>query len=299
MTPLTLLTGFLGAGKTTLLNRILTERHGRRIAVIVNEFGEVGIDGALVAGAAGDVVELANGCLCCATRGQLLKAVHAVLEAQPPAEAVLVETSGLADPFPVLSELAHSSLVERVEVDGVLTLVDADNFDRNLDSAEAAFQQIVAADILLVNKVDLVAPEIPGLIERGLRRVNARARVLPCVEGDVPLPVLVGHSAPDRAETPAPAAHHHDGFEAVTLTPPDRVDRARLAAWLEALPANVFRAKGFVRLAAPDTRVGVSAVGARHALSPAETAGPADALVVIGQALDRAALASGLEHCRA
>ena len=192
MIPLSLLTGFLGAGKTTLLNRVLSESHGSRIAVIVNEFGEVGIDGALVNGAEGGVVELTNGCLCCATRGQLLVAIHAVLQADPLPDAILVETSGLADPFPVLSELAHSSLVEELQVDGVITVVDSENFDRNLDAADAAFQQITAADILLVNKTDLVEPEIPGLIESGIRVLNPYARVLPCVACDVPLSVLIG-----------------------------------------------------------------------------------------------------------
>lgn len=296
-TPLTLLTGFLGAGKTTLLNRILTERHGRRIAVIVNEFGEIGIDGALVEGAEGGVVELANGCICCATRGQLLKSVHAVLGAAPPPEAILVETSGLADPFPVLSELAHSSLVERVDVDGVITVVDAANFDRNLDSAEAAFHQIVAADLLLVNKVDLVDPEIPALIERGVRVINDAASILTCVAGKVPLPVLLGHR--DVAPPGTVPVHDHGDFESVTLAPPPAVDHGRLAAWLEALPANVFRAKGFVRLADPPRRMQVSAVGARHAISPAREDGPADTLVVIGRALDRAMLETGLSKCGA
>ena len=224
------LTGFLGARRTTMLNRILTERHNRRIAVIVTAFGGIGIDGALVEGAEGGLVEPANGCICCATRGHLLKAVHMVPVAEPPAVAILVETSGRADPFPVLSELAHSSLVERVEVDGVITLVDAENFDRNLDSVEAAFQQIVAADLLIVNKIDLVATEIPVLIERGVRVLNDRASVLTCVAGDVPLPVLIGHR--DVAPRPGDRAHHHDDLESVTLTLPDSVDGARLAAWL-------------------------------------------------------------------
>ncbi len=296
MTPLTLLTGFLGAGKTTLLNRILTESHGRRMAVIVNEFGEIGVDGALVKGAEGGVIELANGCLCCAMRGQLLKAVHTVLLARPAPEGILVETSGLADPFPVLSELAHSSLVEEVAVDGVITVVDAENFDRNLDSAEAAFQQIVAADFLLVNRIDLVGAEIPALIERGIRVLNPAARILTCVAGDVPLPVLIGHRATDA---PAPGtAHHHDDFESVALVPPEPVDPLRFSAWLEALPPNVFRAKGFVRLADAPAPLAVSTVGKRHNLAPADTADPGRILVLIGQALDRALLSSGLEACR-
>lgn len=303
MTPLTLLTGFLGAGKTTLLNRILTRHHGRRIAVIVNEFGETGIDGALVEGAEGGVVELANGCLCCATRGMLLKSVHAVLEADPAPEAILVETSGLADPFPVLSELSHSSLVERVEVDGVITVVDAENFDRNLESAEAAFQQLLAADLLLVNKADLVDPEILGLIARGVRVINSGAGLLNCIKGDVPLPVLLGHrdvTAPASGKTHDHSHDHgHDDFESVTLVPPGELDRARLARWLEELAVNVFRTKGFVRLADPAQRVEVSAVGARHSMSPAGNKGRGEALVFIGRGLDQAALARGLEECAA
>jgi G3E family GTPase len=306
--PVTLLTGFLGSGKTTVLNRVLSESHGQRIAVIVNEFGELGVDGDLVSGASGDVVELANGCLCCATRGQLLKALGQVIAADPPPEAIVIETSGLADPFPVLSELAHSSLLDRVQVDGVITLVDCANFDRNLDSAEAAFQQIVAADLLLVNKIDLVDPSIPPLVERGIRVLNPAARVAQCVAGDVPLALLLGARVAARGEAGVPAAlaekgHHHDhghgGFEAMALDPPGALDPARLSAWFEALPPDVFRAKGFVRLAGQDGLVAVSAVGTRHAFTPAPPGASRARLVVIGLALDAAALARGLAACAA
>jgi len=298
MTPLSLLTGFLGAGKTTLLNRVLSESHGIRMAVIVNEFGEVGIDGALVEGAQGGVVELANGCLCCATRGRLLVAIHAVLQADPPPDAILVETSGLADPFPVLSELAHSSLVETINVDGVITVVDAENFDRNLDSAEAAFQQITAADILLVNKTDLVGPDIPGLIERGIRVLNPSARVLSCVAGDVPLSVLIG-ARTGAKPLPADTGHGHDGFESTVLDAATPLDPERLETWLGALPGDVFRAKGFVRVAPDRNQLTVSAVGTRYRLSPTGSPGAVDRLVVIGRNLDRAGLQAGLDACRA
>lgn len=298
MIPLSLLTGFLGAGKTTLLNRVLSESHGSRMAVIVNEFGEVGIDGALVEGAQGGVVELANGCLCCATRGQLLVAIHKVLQADPAPDAILVETSGLADPFPVLSELAHSSLVEAVQVDGVITVVDAENFDRNLDSAEAAFQQITAADILLVNKTDLVGSDIPGLIERGIRTLNPSARVLACVAGDVPLSVLIGTRAGAKP-IPAQTAHGHDGFESTVLDADNPLDRELLKKWLSALPGDVFRTKGFIRSSPDRSRLTVSAVGTRYWLCPAVSSDAVDRLVVIGRNLDRAELQAGLDACRA
>jgi G3E family GTPase len=298
MTPLSLLTGFLGAGKTTLLNRVLSESHGSRMAVIINEFGEVGIDGALIEGAQGGVVELANGCLCCATRGQLLVAIHSVLQADPPPDAILVETSGLADPFPVLSELAHSSLVESVQVDGVITVVDAENFDRNLDSAEAAFQQITAADILLVNKTDLVAPEIPALIERGIHILNPSARVLPCVAGNVPLSVLIGTRTGAKPLS-ANTSHGHDGFESAVLDTATPLDPELFKTWLGALPRDVFRAKGFVSAAPDRNRLTVSTVGTRYWLSPAGSSKAADCLVVIGRNLDRAGLQAGLDACRA
>ena len=301
--PVTLLTGFLGAGKTTLLNRVLSDSHGQRIAVVVNEFGDIGVDGALVEGADGEVVELANGCLCCATRGQLLGAIAAVTGRGVPLDGIVIETSGLADPFPVLSELAHSSLTEILHVDGVITLVDAENFDRNLDSAEAAFQQIVAADLLLVNKVDLVAPEVPGLIERGIRTLNPRARITPCTGADVPLAMVLGSRLDSRAAPPAapvrPHDPHHGGFHSLVLAPSGPLDPLRLQAWLSALPENVFRAKGLVRLTGHAGQVVVSAVGTRHGFSPARPGAGPDRLVVIGRDLDAPALRAGLEGCHA
>jgi len=301
--PVTLITGFLGAGKTTLLNRILSEVHGARVAVIVNEFGDVGVDGALVQGAGGDVVELANGCLCCATRGQLLGAIATVLRVAPRPEAIVIETSGLADPFPVLSELAHSGLAEALHVDGVITLVDAENFDRNLGSAEAAFQQIAAADLLLVNKTDLVDPAVPGLIERGIRVINPEARILHCVAAGVPLAVILGSRLPDRAAPPPPDEdrhdHRHGGFESLAFFPRAPLDPGRLARWLATLPANVFRAKGFVRLAGEGGQVAVSAVGNRHGFARTAAAATPERLVVIGRNLDAETLRRGFDGCHA
>jgi G3E family GTPase len=307
--PVTLLTGFLGAGKTTLLNRVLSEAHGQRIAVVVNEFGEIGVDGAMIEGADGDVVELANGCLCCATRGQLLGAIASVMARGAPLDGIVIETSGLADPFPVLSELAHSSLSEALHVDGVITLVDAENFDRNLGSAEAAFQQIVAADLLLVNKVDLVGADIPGMIERGVRVLNPAARVIACTGADVPLAMVLGSRLGARDAAPASrpgdgtSHHHHDqghgGFESLALEPHGALDPARLSDWLSRLPSNVFRAKGLVHLAGAKEQVVVSAVGTRHGVGPARPGAGPDRLVVIGRDLDAPALVAGLKGCHA
>ena len=309
--PVSLLTGFLGAGKTTLLNRVLTESHGQRIAVIVNEFGEVGIDGSLVEDVAGDVIELANGCLCCATRGQLLDAIGSVTKQAETLDGILIETSGLADPFPVLSELAHSSLTEILHIDGVITLVDAENFDRNLDSAEAAFHQIEAADLLLINKIDLVAAEIPAMIEAGIRRLNPAARVATCAGAKVPLAMLLGSrvttASQERVEsvftegTVARGAHEHehDGFESLVLRPHAALDSTRLSAWLSSLPPTVFRVKGLVHLADKTGQATISAVGTRHSFGAARSNVDGDRVVVIGQGLDPASLTAGLAACHA
>lgn len=299
--PVTILTGFLGAGKTTLLNRVLYESHGRRLAVIVNEFGELGVDGALVAGAAGSVIELANGCICCATRGQLLSSVRQVLAGDIQLDGILIETSGLADPCPVMDELAHSSLSDHARLDGVIAVVDALNFDRNLDSAEAAYQQIVSADIILINKTDLVDADIPGRIEQGVRHLNAHARVAYCSKCDVPMDVLVGpgyrHGTPLRCSEPA--SHQHDGFESIVLRIDRPVSPDRLSDWLGALPPSVFRAKGFLRLQGLPGLTEVSAVGTRYALEPA--AGQPDdtvtGLVLIGRGMPADALGTSLESC--
>ena len=297
--PLTLLTGFLGAGKTTLLNRILKENHGHRVAVIVNEFGEIGIDGALVSGAAGDVVELSNGCLCCAAQNQLLKAIQSVLEHAADIDAIVVETSGLADPFPVLSQLSHSSLCEQISVACVVTVVDCANFDRNLDNAEAAFQQIVAGDLLLLNKVDLVPDTIPPLAEKGIRVINPHARIVRTVGADIPLEIVVSTKSRSGLHPKADTHHDHDEFENITLMAQREVDPGRLAGWIDSLPSEVFRIKGFVSINGRSGQFLLSAVGRRHTLEPADGTTRKQVLVVIGRALDKPALQAGLAACSA
>ncbi|MBL0933444.1 MAG: GTP-binding protein [Rhizobiaceae bacterium] len=301
--PVTILTGFLGAGKTTLLNRVLTESHGARLAVIVNEFGELGVDGALVGDDASSVIELANGCVCCATRGQLLPSLYRLLADDRQLDGILIETSGLADPFPVVEELAHSTLADHARLDGVIAVIDALNFDRNLDSAEAAYQQIVGADILLVNKTDLVAADIPGRIAKGVRTLNAHARIVDCARCDVPLEILF--DAPRASSCAAQRSievehdQRHGGFASAVLAVDEPLSGDRLAAWLGDLPASVFRAKGFVRLQEADGVVEVSAVGTRYVLQPAprDAAKAVTGLVVIGRAMPIADLRQSLAAC--
>lgn len=310
--PITLLTGFLGAGKTTLVNRLLTESHDKRLAVIVNEFGALSIDAALITGAYGSVIELANGCICCATQGDLHRALQQLLETRGDLDGVLIETSGLADPGPVIQTLTMFRFMREIRLDGVVTVIDAENFDRNLESAEAAFQQITSADIFLINKVDLVGEEIPGLIEKGLRTLNPTARFLHCVGCDVPLDVMLGYLSQShegrqgrgthRHGSHDGAHHNHDGFQSVSLTVEGPLVPERFDAWLDALPDDVYRAKGFVMFVGMASPVVLHVVGARRSiqtdlLGMGKTKGAA--IVAIGRNLAAAELQAGLEGCAA
>ncbi|MEX1324954.1 MAG: GTP-binding protein [Synechococcaceae cyanobacterium] len=189
--PVTILTGFLGAGKTTLLNHILTNQQGLKTAVLVNEFGEIGIDNDLVVATGDDMVELSNGCICCSINGELLEAVYRILDRPQPVDYLVVETTGLADPLPVAMTFLGSDLREATRLDSIITLVDAENFSDELLEGEVARAQIVYGDMLLLNKCDLVAEDRLEALERRLREIKTDARILRSVKGEVPLPLLL------------------------------------------------------------------------------------------------------------
>ncbi len=186
--PVTVLTGFLGSGKTTLLNRILTEQHGKRIAVIENEFGEIGIDQALVVNADEEVFEMNNGCICCTVRGDLIRILGSLMKRKDKFDQVLVETTGLADPGPVAQTFFMDEEVQaHFALDGIVTLVDAKHVSQHLDSSEECKQQLAFADVLVLNKLDLVSAEEAEALERRVRHVNAVAKVLRSSHAKVPL----------------------------------------------------------------------------------------------------------------
>ena len=150
--PVTIISGFLGAGKTTLLNHILKNQKNLKTAVLVNEFGEVGIDNDLIVEAGEDMIELTNGCICCTINGELIDTVNKVLEKNKEIDYLIVETTGLADPLPVAMTFAGSSLRSKVRLDSIITLVDAENFDFNIEQTSIAYSQLLYGDILLINK---------------------------------------------------------------------------------------------------------------------------------------------------
>ena len=189
--PVTILTGFLGAGKTTLLNHILSNQQGVKTAVLVNEFGEIGIDNDLIIATGEDMVELSNGCICCSINGELLEAVYRILERPEPVDYLVVETTGLADPLPVAMTFLGSDLRDQTRLDSIITLIDAENFSDEILDGEVARAQVVYGDILLLNKCDLVSPERLAEVEGRLREIKTDARILHSVKGEVSLPLLL------------------------------------------------------------------------------------------------------------
>jgi len=189
--PVTVLTGFLGAGKTTLLNHILCNQQGLRSAVLVNEFGEVGIDHELVVATSDQMVELSNGCICCSINGELKEAVHRVLERPEPIDLIVVETTGLADPLPVALTFMAGDLRDRLRLDSIITLIDAENFSATALESPIARAQVVYGDILLLNKADLVDEQRLNAVEAELRAIKTDARILRATRGDVPLGLLL------------------------------------------------------------------------------------------------------------
>jgi G3E family GTPase len=186
--PVTVLTGFLGAGKTTLVNRILSENHGRRIAVIENEFGEVGVDHELVIGADEEIFETSNGCICCTVRGDLIRILTRLRKRRDRFDSILIETTGLADPGPVAQTFfIDEDLKAHFLLDAIVTLVDAHHIERELHESPIALEQIAFADVILLNKIDLVDVAALERIERQLRAISATATVIHSRNADVPL----------------------------------------------------------------------------------------------------------------
>ena len=196
--PVTILTGFLGSGKTTLLNRILTEEHGKRIAVIENEFGEVGIDQGLVINADEEVFEMSNGCICCTVRGDLIRVLGNLMKRRDKFDYVLVETTGLADPGPVAQTFfMDDEIKDEFSLDGIVTLVDAAHIDQQLGRSDESSEQVAFADVLVLNKSDLVSDETLDQLESRLREMNRMAKIFRTERGNVPIDTVLNLSAFD------------------------------------------------------------------------------------------------------
>jgi G3E family GTPase len=213
--PVTIITGFLGSGKTTLLNHILTNQEGLKTAVLVNEFGEIGIDNELLIALEGsddNMVELSNGCICCTINNDLVEAVYRVLERRDQIDYLVVETTGLADPLPIALTFLGTELRDLTRLDSIITLVDAENYSLDLFNSQAAYNQILYGDIILLNKTDLVDEAHLEQLETKIRDVKEGARILRTKQSQVPLPLVlsVGLFESDKYFEPTDKGHDHD-----------------------------------------------------------------------------------------
>jgi G3E family GTPase len=314
--PVTVLTGYLGAGKTTLLNRILSEQHGKKYAVIVNEFGEVGIDNDLVVGADEEVFEMNNGCICCTVRGDLIRILGGLMKRKDKLDAIIIETTGLADPAPVAQTFFVDDEVRaRTKLDAIVTVADAKHLLRRLEDSHEAEEQIAFADVILLNKTDLVSPEELKEVEARIRSINAYAKLHRTRKCDVGLDTVMERGAFDldrileiEPEFLGEDHHEHDddiqSFSFKTMMP---LNRERFMRWMGDLVASkgpdILRSKGILAFKDEPKRFVFQGV---HMLldgdlqrSWKEGEPRESRLVFIGRNLDRAELWAGFERCAA
>ncbi len=290
--PVTVLTGYLGAGKTTLLNHLLTQNHGYKCAIIINEFGAVSIDNQLVVGADEEILELNNGCLCCRVRGDLIKSLNDLINRKKRFDYVIIETTGLADPSPVAHTFMASELAEKLRLDGIVTVVDARHLEKELGDGPEPRAQIAFADVILLNKTDLVSPEDLTRVEAHIKHINALAKVhrtqksqidvakilnVKARELNAPLPEMHEehdhhhhdhdhecdeHCDHDHEHDQEEHEHHHHHDESVKsfyIEEERPLDLPKLEAWLsgllKSLGENIYRSKGVLNIKGLPKRV--------------------------------------------
>jgi G3E family GTPase len=307
--PVTVLTGFLGAGKTTLLNRILTAEHGHRVAVIVNEFGEVGIDHHLLISSDQEIVEMSNGCICCTVRGDLLRSLFQLLEHRSKFDTLMIETTGLADPAPVVQTFFIDERIKNeFQLNGVVTVVDAKHIWQQVDRSPEAREQIAFADMVLLNKIDLINPEDLQELEYKLRVLNGAARVYQTRNSDVEIDKVLGLRSLDleiKAQEHDDNHRHTQDIATVAITAPGDLDGLKLSQWFRGLLAEfgerIMRMKGILNLRKdPDQFVfqGVHLLFEGRPGRPwAEDEQRLNRLVFIGRDLDREKITQGFMSC--
>lgn len=307
--PVTVLTGFLGAGKTTLLNRILTADHGRRVAVIVNEFGEVGIDHHLLISSDQEVVEMSNGCICCSVRGDLLRSLFQLLEHREKFDTLMIETTGLADPAPVVqSFFVDDQIKSEYQLNGVVTVVDAKHIFQQLHDSPEAKEQIAFADMVLLNKTDLINPEDLPELEFKIRNLNGAARICQTRNSDADIGTILDLRSLDvevRAEKHDHDHKHTEDIETVAITTPGDLDGLKLSVWFRELLAEfgerIMRMKGILNLRKdPDQFVfqGVHMLfEGRPGRAWAEGEERINRLVFIGRNLEKEKITQGFMNC--
>jgi G3E family GTPase len=334
--PVTIITGFLGSGKTTLLNHILSNQQGLKTAVLVNEFGEIGIDNELIISTEENMVELNNGCICCTINNDLVDAVYKVLERQENLDYLVVETTGLADPLPVALTFLGTELRDLTRLDSIITVVDAANYSLDLFNSQAAYSQIAYGDVILLNKTDLVSEEELQSLETKIREIKEGARIIHTKRSQVPLPLILSvglfesdkyfdaeeahehehhhhdHEHHDHDHSECSHDHHHDhdhhhhshhlendGFTSLSFESDQPFAIRKFQYFLDnQLPDTVFRAKGIMWFEESPKRHIFHLCGKRFTLDDEEWKGEKkNQLVLIGQNLDHEQLREQLENC--
>lgn len=312
--PVTVVTGFLGSGKTTLINRILAEQHGRKIAVIVNEFGEVSIDGQLIIhDDQEELVEFNNGCLCCTVRGDLIDTLDR-LQQRSELDAILIETTGLADPAPVASTFfLEDKLTAKTRLDSFIALADAVNLEKNLEQSEEAQEQIAFADIVLLNKADLVSKERLLEVEHVIRRSNPFAKIYHTSNSNIDLEKVIGVGAFElEAKLEVDPTflddleHEHDQSVGSFVLREERpIDMNRFMIWLNEKLAehgeDMYRTKGIFNAQGFNERVIFQSVRMLTTMVPERLWKPGEdkitEYVMIGKNLNRDEFAEGFANC--
>ena len=313
--PVTVLTGYLGSGKTTLLNRILTENHGKRYAVIINEFGEVGIDNDLVVSADEEVFEMNNGCICCSVRGDLIRILSGLMRRKG-IDGILVETTGLADPAPVAQTFFVDEDVRRkTKLDAIVTVVDAKHLLAEIDQAHEAQEQLAFADVVLLNKIDLVSPKELTTVEARIRAINPYAKLHRTRRCDVDLTAVLDKDAfnLDRILEIEPEFltedhdhAHDDQITSLSLTLERPMDPQKFVPWVQNVTQefgmDILRMKGIIAMENDDQRFVVQGVhmliegdSQRH-WKPGEKR--ESRLVFIGRNLPKHLLREGFAGCQ-
>jgi G3E family GTPase len=307
--PVTVLTGFLGAGKTTLLNRVLTAEHGRRVAVIVNEFGEVGIDHHLLISSDQEIVQMSNGCICCTVRGDLLRSLFQLLEHKSKFDTLMIETTGLADPAPVVQTFFIDERIKsEFQINGVITVVDAKHIFQQIRTSVEAKEQIAFADMVLLNKIDLINPEDLPELEYKIRNLNGAARICQTRNSDVDIGTVLdlrSLALEVKAQDHDPDHSHTEGISTVAITAPGDLDGLKVSRWFRELLAEfgekIMRMKGILNLRKdPDQFVfqGVHLLfEGRPGRAWAEAEERLNRLVFIGRDLDKDKITQGFLSC--
>ena len=315
--PVTVLTGYLGSGKTTLLNRILTEAHGKRFAVIINEFGEVGIDNDLIVDADEEIFEVNNGCICCTVRGDLIRIIGGLMRRSRAFDGIVVETTGLADPAPVAQTFfVDEEVRRRTRLDAIVTVTDAKHLLEEINRAPEAQEQLAFADVVLVNKTDLVDEDGLASVERRIRRINPYATIHRTERCGIDLAKVLGRDAfnLDRILEIEPAFlseehdhEHDDKIASLSLVADRPMNPAKFVPWIQDVTqrygTDILRTKGIISMEDDDQRFVVQGVhmlvegGSQRRWIKDEAR--QTRLVFIGRDLPIDLLKQGFEACRA